>query len=568
MDHLDRKTLTRIKKVGKASRKSFLTQLKGLKSEKAKKRFLWLRCATDVELFAALYFAHYCTDPFNDFHRDSFKVYEFAERAVRRADAAPRGYAKSVLKALIKPIHDLCYGLEKFIVIISNTDDQSVQKLKDIRAELLENDRLIDAYGPFLRNRRAGETDFVADSSGHKVRFLALGFKKEIRGIRFGNARPSKIICDDLEHSEEVDNEALRVKYSNRYQDVVSKIGDRNTNIEVIGTVLHRKALLVDLLNNPRYRGRTYKSILSWAERTDLWDQWKEIYTNLDDEERAANALTFFEANRVAMLQGTKVLWPEREPYYALQEEIIESGLRSFMKEKQNSPMSDEDKVFDPESFRYFKEGIGPHPVTKQSVPGLIIEKTGAFIPLEELECFAVIDPATGQEKPKKNKKGDFTCILWGYAQVIQGKKKRLFVVGDHTRRIAPSKYIKKVFDIHELMNFVKLGVETNLYRNLLLPNMVDERKRREKAEKRKIILPMYDIEQVENKHKRIYTLEPRVENGWILFSRMLSQEFFDQMWDFPKADHDDCPDALEMLWALVHNRFKPAAISMGVMDR
>ncbi len=546
------------------SRKKFQTQLRlcsGENAEVIKQELLWLRCATDIGLFAKLYFAHHCTASFNDFHEDSFEEYEYQERAVRRASAAPRGYAKTTIKGLIKPIHDVCYRLEQFIVIISNTEDQAVQKLKDIRSELLDNRRLRRDYGNLLPSGRAGETDFVARNGKHKVRFLALGFKKEIRGIKFGEVRPTKILCDDIEHSEEVESEALRVKYSNRFADVVSKIGTTETNIEVIGTVLHRKALLVDLIRNPRYSSRTYTAIKSWADRKDLWEKWKKIYTNLENDARLDEARAYYEANQQLMLHGAEVLWPDRESYYQLQEEIIETGLRSFMKEKQNKPQSDEEKIFDPDEFRYFHEDVGIHPKTKQRVNGITIEKTGAFIPMDWLTPYAAIDPATGQETPKKNKKSDFTCILTGY----QDPKGRLFVFNDFTKRVAPTKYVRTVFDFHELYDYEKLGVETNLYRNLLIPNMVDERKRREKEKKKIIRLPFYDIQQVENKRKRIYTMEPKVSHGWVLFNRTLSQEFFDQMWDFPKADHDDCPDTLEMLWSLVHNRYKPAAVSKSV---
>lgn len=547
--------------------------MKVSKSEKAKEKLFYYRCATDFELYSKHYFAHYCSDPFNEFHEDSFRDYKFMERSVRRASAAPRGYAKSVLKALIKPVHDACYRLEQYIVIISNTDDQSAQKLKDIRAEFLENQRLIDAYDISFPNRRPAETDFVVSVGGHKVRYTGFGFKKEIRGVRFGNARPSKIVGDDLEHSEEVENEILREKYSNRFNDVVTKIGTPKTNIEIVGTVLHRKALLVDLLTNPRYKGRTYKSIESWAENTELWAKWKDIYTDLDNEDRLEDARAFYEANEAAMLKGTKVLWPEREPYYTLQEEIIESGIRSFMKEKQNSPQSDDEKIFIEENFRWFYPDEDIHPKLRQPVPGLRIATTGKFIPLDGLNMFLTMDPSTGQEKPKVNKKGDFTCMVWGLAQPMRqfdGKmRNRLFVMGDWTRRVAPTIYIKKLFDLLEVLGIAKVGVETNLYRNLLLQNILDEKKRREKENKKKIVLPLYDIEQVENKHKRIYTLEPRVSNGWILFNKNgISQEFKDQLLDFPKASHDDCPDALEMLWSLVHDRFKPAAITRGVMDR
>jgi predicted phage terminase large subunit-like protein len=544
----------KIQAIGKMSRKKFLERLKGLESDAAKDLFIYYRCATDLALFARYFFPHYCEKPFNLFHKDTFKDYEFEERGVRRVSSAPRGYAKSTIKALIKPIHDLCYKLERFVVVVSNTEAQAVSKLKDIQAELLENDRLVRVYGNLLPSRKAGATDFIASNGDWKIRFLALGSKTEARGIRFGHSRPSKIICDDIEHSTEVENEVVRDKYESLFKDVISKVGNKQTNIEFVGTVLHRKALLVSLLNNPVYESREYKAILSWSQRKDLWEKWKEIYCNLDSEDRKKEAIAFYKANEEEMLKGVQVLWPEHESYYDLQVEIIETGYRSFMKEKQNSPMSSEEKIFDPDQFRYFKEVD----------EGLYIESTGKIIPWAELRVFGVMDPSTGQTKARPGKKGDFTCILTGY----QDKRGRVFVFHDFTKRLAPTQYIKTVFDQFEQFNYEKFGVETNLYRNLLLPNLIDERKRREKEKKKILKIPFYDIEQVENKQKRIYTMEPKVAHGWLMFNRALSQEFFDQMWEFPKGDHDDAPDALEMLWSLIHNRYKPSSLSLGVMDK
>jgi len=530
----------------------FQTLWENLGSESERRKVLIWRCASDIRLFAAHFFPHYCKSAFNLFHDDTFTDYEYLERGIHRASAAPRGYAKSTIKAFLKPIHDLCYKLERFVVIISNTEAQAKGKLKDIRSELLSNQRLIDIYGEMLPTKKVGETDYIAINRGHKVRFLALGSKTEIRGIRFGAARPSKVVCDDVEHSTEVDNEEIRTKMQDWHNDVISKIGNKETNIEYIGTVLHRDSLLANILKNPKYESRRYKAIISWADRKDLWEKWKGIYCDLEVDDRKADAERYYINNKAAMLQGTEVLWPEHESYYELQEEIIESGYRSFMKEKQDNPLSDEDKIFDPEEFGYFVE----------EVEGLRIVKSGVLIPYNKMYPFGVIDPATGQTKPKKGKKPDFTCILSGY----QDMKGRLLVVHDATNRKAPTKYIKDTFELYEKFSYEKFGVETNLYRNLLLPNMVDERKRREKEKKKIIKLPFYDIEQVENKHKRIYTLEPKVSHGWILFNKTLSQEFFNQMIDFPKGDHDDCPDALEMLWSLTNNRYKPCALSMDAM--
>lgn len=506
---------------------------------------IYSRCSWDIETFASVFFGHYATYPFNRFHRDKFSQYKFGERGIRRVDAAPRGFAKSTTKVLIKPIHDLCYKLEKFIVIISNTENQSAQKLKDIQTELLTNNELIRIYGRFFRTRKVGATDFIAECEDHLCRFLALGSNTEMRGIRFGDSRPSKIILDDVEHSEEVENEQLREKMLNWYQDVVSKIGDEKTNIEFVGTVLHQNSLLKTLLKNPRYEAAEYKAIISWANRRDLWDKWTAIYTNLDDPDRMANSKQFYEDNKKEMDDGVEVLWPEKEPYYYLMEEIIETGMRSFMKEKQNNPMSDAEKVFKPEDIWWYQK----------TEKGLYIEKTQTLVPWQSLVAYGAIDPSTGQTKVSSKKKPDFSCITSGYWDSF---KKRLFVDSDWTKRTSPSEFMKQIFELNDVYQYDKFGVETNLFRNLLTQNLEDERKRREKEFKKTISIRFNDIDLHENKEKRIYSMEPKVFHGNILFCRDgLSTEFMNQLYDFPKGQYDDCCDSLEMLWGLVNNKYK-----------
>jgi predicted phage terminase large subunit-like protein len=523
-------------------------------------RDLWYwRCATDLELFAVAYFPHYCGFAFNDFHRDTFSAVEFMERAVRRARAAPRGYAKSTLEALIKPIHDVCYGLEKYIVVVSATQDQANQKLRDIRGEVLGNAALVADYGIHFKTKKPGETQYTLHCGGHACLFSCYGSGVEIRGIRFGASRPSKIVVDDAEGSEESQNEALREKLESWYFQVISQIGDTQTNIVFIGTMLHRESLLAKLLKNPAYEGKLYKAVISWASNQKLWDEWAQIYTNLDNDHRARDAQAFYDTNEAAMLEGARVLWPEKESYLYLMKERIEKGNRAFMKEKQNTPLGGDEAIF--EDLRWYRE----------TSAGLFIEKSGVTIPWEEfkdtkgrfMHAYATLDPATGQTKARAGKKGDFSVILTG----LKDRRGRLYVHDCWIKRAPPSKFTQAVFDLHEVYEYQKFGVETNLYRNLLLPNMVDERKRREAEKKAILKLPFYDIEQVENKEKRIYTLEPKTQHGWILFNRALDQEFINQLEAFPHADHDDGPDALEMLWGLVNNRYKASSLSMDAMS-
>lgn len=512
------------------------------------KRLRKVRCATDVELFTKIYFPHYATRPFNRFHVDFFKNTEYGERSFRRASAAPRGNAKSTLATLVKPIHDVCYGLEQFIIIISNTAPLADQKLKDIRAEILSNDLLVADYGVHFPRKNPGETQFIIHSDEGATMFMAFGRGAQVRGIRFGAHRPSKIVCDDVEHSEEVYNERIRAKTESWFQEDVTKCGNENTNIEFVGTILHKQSLLSKLVTNPAYRTATYKSVISWSERQDLWNKWQAIYTNLDDKERIQKSEQFYKDNEKEMLKGTDVLWPEKEPYLYLMKEMIEIGKRSFYKEKQNDPLGNDDKIF--ETVHWY------HVVDS----GIFIESTQSIIPWAELsQVYGVIDPSTGQTKAKKGKLGDFSCILTGY---YHHNSKRLFVHNDWTKRAAPTVFIKEIFEEQDKFQYNRFGVEENLYRNLLLENIKAEKKRREAAQDGKLIeIEFQQIIQTENKEGRIFAIEPKVAHGYIVFNRALSTEFKTQLEEFPHADHDDCPDALEMLWSMVHNRYSTGVV-------
>lgn len=531
-----------------------MSELEKEGDKKAYDETLYAICAHNLEIFSEVYFPHYCRLEPSQFHIDYFDETKFGERKTRNATAAPRGYAKTTHRALIRPIHDLCYGYEKFVVILSATDPLAVSKIKDIRDELLTNDRLRDAYAISFDSAKPGATGFVAYAGAHKIRYEGHGRGVEVRGLRWNQYRPSKIILDDIEDSEEVQNEALRKKDEQWFQDVIGKLGDEGTSIEFIGTILHKQSLLSKTLKNPAYQSRTYRAIEKWSVREDLWAKWREIYTNLDNPNRVVESDAYFRENQAEMLRETKVLWPARETYLDLQKEIVEFGMRSFQKEKQNNPILDEQAVFT--QFHWYVE----------RPDGLLIEKTNILVPWEELKGTArgALDPATGETKPKAGALGDYASLATGY----KDSKDRLFVHHVMMERKPPTYYIEQIFELHLKYQYHSFAVETNLYRNLLMQNIIAERKRLELKYNKIIRIPFYEVENVENKRKRIYALEPKVTHGWILFNRALSSVFLDQMEQFPHADHDDGPDSLEMLWKLVQGVYKPAPTSINPMAR
>lgn len=515
-------------------------------------------------MFADVFFAHHCQLPFSSMHHEMFRDYKPGERGRKRATAAPRGYAKSTVQALIEPIHDLCYGLENFIVIISNTEAQALQRSQDIRTELLTNEALIRYFGPFFGvSKIAAKGQFEVTGRFGAGMVQAYGKGTEIRGIKYGPHRPSKIIGDDLEHSTEVENEAIRRKDHDWFNDVVQKLGDANTNISIVGTILHKDSLLANLIKNPGFKGKIYRAIAAWDNSPEQWNEWRKIFNDLTNEERERDAWEYYCANKNKMLEGVEVLWDQKESYYYLQKMIVEQGRRSFFKEKQNDPRQDESNIFQMNKLSMFH--------VKQN-GDIFDERTEAIIPKGDIrQRFGVLDPSAGQGRSKaKGKLGDFACLLSG----VQDKYGYLYVMEDWTRRVPPTRQISSIFDFWEHWRYDKFGIETNLYRNLMMDDIAKEKRRREEQRRAArqepwgINIAFYDIENTDKKESRIYSLEPKIMNGFIKFNRSLSEEFFNQLEAFPKGDHDDCPDALHMLWSLADRRYEARAVNINALAR
>ena len=522
-----------------------------------------LRCKDDFELYCEIFFSHFLHHPWNQFHQDIFEYYRKKESPSRLVDGAPRGYAKSTIKTLFKILHDVCYGLQSYIIIVSDTTKQSNEKLKDVRSEVFENELLRAVYNVHFKTKRPNSQSFEVHSDVGTCFLRSVSAGVQVRGLRYRDKRPSKIILDDAESSEKILSEEQREKTENWFKSDISQLGSNKTDIEIVGTVLHRDSLLMKLKKNPAYTTKIYKAVLSWPTEMNLWNHWSALYTNLDDEHRLKNSNKYYEQNKEEMNKGAQVLWPEKEDILFLMKEKIEIGDRAFASEKQNQPMPKGETLFD--KVWWYKE----KEIKRKKY--MEIENTGALIPYSDCEAYGSLDPATGESNTKDKNKLDYSSLIVG----LKDLKGRLFVDKDWTKRAKPSEYIKQVFIHNSECNFTKFVVEENLFRGLLTENIQREKKEREEQRRKSgmrnwgLKVPFYQIENRENKTQRIYTLEPKINHGWILFNRNLSIEFMDMIEQFPSKEvHDDGPDALEMLWSLVNNRYKYKPLNLNTQGR
>ena len=108
-----------------------------------------------IDAFARTYFKDYLKYALSTAHHEIYHLLQGAlrKRGQRIALAGPRGLGKSTLATLIYLLYCVCYQLERFIVIISDTSDQAVRLLEIVRKELETNELLLEDF-PELRGKR------------------------------------------------------------------------------------------------------------------------------------------------------------------------------------------------------------------------------------------------------------------------------------------------------------------------------------------------------------------------------------------------------------------------------
>ena len=115
-------------------------------------------------------------------------------------------------------------------------------------------------------------------------------------------------------------------------------------------------------------------------------------------------------------------------------------------------------------------------------------------------------------------------------------------------------------FGLAALVAFALAGIEEIQFQELFKDWVIKE------SAKRGLYLPVEGIRPNTDKILRISKMQPHIKNGIIRFRRNQTQ-LVDQLKYFPKADHDDGPDALEMVFSLIthHTTFGPCIRTLSV---
>ena len=465
------------------------------------------------EFFVQTYFPHYVRSP----HKSQLHEYLFfrlpeilnSPKNEQDGIAAPRGEAKSTLVTQLFTLWCIVTHRKHYILLVMDSIDQAYPMLEAIKAELEFNPRLAMDFADVCGQGRVWQAGTVVTANDIKVQVAGSG--KKLRGLRHGAFRPDLVVLDDIENDEQVRNPAQRDKLETWLKSAVLHLGGVGQKFDVvyIGTILHYDSVLNRTLNNPMWHSIKFKAMLRWPERMDLWDEWEAILRN-NGAAGAGMAQAFYEANKAEMERGAQTSWAARG-VLDLMKIRARDGHEAFDSELQNDPVSSENAPF-ANAMKFWTE-----------LPS-------------DLVYFGALDPSLGKAGASR----DPSAILVGGYQRSTGK---LFVVAAQIKKRLPDLIIEDVIRLHQQYRCALWFVETVQFQEFLKDELV------KRSAVRGCPVPARAVKPIADKLLRIETLQPHMANG-LIWLHDTQATLIEQLRHFPKAAHDDGPDALQMLWA------------------
>jgi len=489
-------------------------------------------CEKSLMAFAQTYFSHYCKASPSSMHLEIAGVLQeiTRTRGARIAIAAPRGHAKSTLVTVIYTLWSLCYGREPYVIMVWFSSPLANGQLNKIKIELKSNATLIADFPEVCHppGRKPGparwRTDEILAANGAMV--TALGVDTKVRGRGNRQDRPTLILIDDAEGDEATQSADRREKLEGWVNRALLKMGDGRTNVVMVGTILHYDSLLaqfVDRTRRPGWRGHRYQAVQSWATRQDLWEHWEGIFNysqELECECGPEAPRAFFEAHKAEMLEGAVVLWPDYESYYQLMVMRLIEGRASFDAEKQNEPIDPESCLFKSEQIQCWDKN------------GMTEEQLLASIEGHR-RILGSGDPSMGKFGRSRD-----DCAIMTIAQ--DTNTSTLYVLDASIARRTPDQFIDDVCQFHVRRHYDAFAIETVQFQEYLAQQLSAQ------SLARGLYIPFVPVKPSTDKVGRIQGLQPFIANGTLRL-RSTHRQLLDQLRQFPKAAHDDGPDALEM---------------------
>ena len=437
------------------------------------------------------------------FHHEVYR--DLSDDSVRRVlIAAPRGTAKSTVTTLIYPLCKVAFkpsDEDLFIVIISESQAQSINFLSRIKYHLTHSDKFKEIFGDFgpTTAKRWTNNDIVLANG---ARIIAVGTGQRVRGFIEGDTRPNLIIVDDFE--SELNAFTMEARAKNRKwitEAVIPSLSD-DGKIAMIGTVISEDCFLY------------------WAKDSPAW---KVLWYSIWDEDE-------------------KSIWPERFPKSRIMEIKREfesvGNLNGFYQEYMNIAQSPDNAPFKPEWMQ-----LHHYDFERINGQNCLVREVGDERKVKPVEVYAGVDPASSLSAT-----ADFFVI----ATIAVDSDNNKYVVDLFRDRISPAEQPGKIIELYKKFRPKRMNIETTGYQEALRTAV------RELMLEGNLYIPGLErgVKPRTRKSERLLSLVPMFAKKsfyWRPEDLVGQQEFL----SYPRGKHDDVMDSI---WTALE-RHKPCRI-------
>ena len=417
------------------------------------------------------------------------------------AIAAPRGHAKSTAITFSYVLANIMFRQRGFIVIVSETEAQSVLFLNDLKKELKDNEDLVSLFN-FSRFAKDTEADFIGEfTDGTQFRVMAKGSEQRVRGLKWSGKRPDLIVCDDLEGDEQVLNKERRDKFKRWVFGALLPCKADDGIIRVVGTILHADSFLENVM--PKEHDR--RTICDGLKTTSLAakSSWKSVKYKAHNED------------------FTKLLWPSRK---------TEKWLRA-------------------ERRKYVDQGLSD--VYSQEFLNIPIDESRAFIKRGELlaltdeDKFLKLHHYVGVDLAISSKQtADYSVFVVGGMD-----EHRVIQVRNVVReRLQADEIIDTILTLQRIYEPQMFIIEDGQIAKTLMPSLHEEMR------KQNIWPSLHLVRANSDKLSRARPLQARIRSRAVKFDK--NADWWDDMEDeflkFPRGKHDDQVDATSYMMQAV----------------
>lgn len=246
--------------------------------------------------FFHTYFPRFITYPTAPFHKELFAMTEVTDIGTSVVIAF-RGSGKSTIMTLSYPIWAML-GIQKkkFILIVSQTQQQSRLILTNIKQELETNEILVEDFGPFSEQSEEWRMNsLVVPRYGCRISAVSGG--ESIRGLRHREQRPDLIIIDDVEDLQSVRTKESRDLTYGWFNGEIVPAGDKNTKIVVVGNMLHEDSFIMRLerdIEEHRLHGIFNAYPILQSDESPMWPgKYPDITAIEEEKHRAGNEIAW-----------------------------------------------------------------------------------------------------------------------------------------------------------------------------------------------------------------------------------------------------------------------------------